>query len=84
MEGRFGTLGGAPPTRPEMKGPWDVSSLLAGLKSKSIDVPPKGKNGDTNSTVSVEEVRQMQNSSQMPVRTKRRQKSDRNTVSLQL
>ena len=81
LESRFGPASSS--TRAEMKGPSDVSELIAGLKSKSIKVPPSGS-GDTNSTVSVSEIKQMQTSPAAPVRTKRRQKSDRNVMNLQL
>jgi len=65
--------------RPEMKGPsGDVNSLLAGLKTKNINI---GK--DSSSTVSVGELKNMKDSLDAPKKS-RRKKSERNTVSLQL
>jgi len=65
--------------RPEMKGPsGDVNSLLAGLKTKNINI-----NKDTSSTVSISELKEMNMSINQPKKS-RRKKSERNTVSLQL
>jgi hypothetical protein len=67
------------PRRPEMKGPsGDVNSLLAGLKTKNINI---GK--DNSSTVSVGELKNMKDSLDAPKKS-RRKKSEKNTVSLQL
>ena len=67
------------PRRPEMKGPsGDVNSLLAGLKTKNINI---GK--DDSSTVSASELKSMKDSLDIPKKS-RRKKSERNTVSLQL
>jgi hypothetical protein len=65
-------------SRPEMKGPSDISDLLSGLKSKSIELPK-----DNSSTVSISELKELDNHN-LPKRTKRRQKSDKNTVSLDI
>ena len=66
--------------RAEMKGPSDINDLLSGLKSKTIELP-KDKNND--STVSIGELKELENSNP-PKKTKRRQKSDKNTVSLDI
>ena len=68
--------------RAEMKGPSDISDLLSGLKTKTIDI---GANNDTkdSSTISIQELKEISNAKQ-PSRSKRRQKSDRNVVSLEL
>ena len=69
-----------PSRRPEMKGPsGDVNSLLAGLKTKSINI-----NNDKSSTVSASELKEMKaDIDNMPKKSKRK-KSERNTISLQL
>ena len=84
LESRFGSLSQTQsPKRPEMKGPSDVSQLLAGLKSKNIDISDS-KSNDNISTVSASDLKNMQDIGSMPTRTKRRQKSDKNVVSLAL
>jgi len=87
LESRFGSIPSSsskPPSRPEMKGPSDVNQLLAGLKSKNIEIP-SDKTNDKTSTVSASDLKNMSNiGQQMPSRTKRRQKSDKNVVSLAL
>ena len=65
-------------SRPEMKGPTDISELLSGLKSKTIELPR-----DNSSTVSITELKELENH-HPPKKTKRRQKSDKNTVSLDI
>ena len=94
LESRFGSIGAnrsmntqnrSPTMRPEMRGPSDVSDLLAGLKSTNIDIPQSNPNDkDTASTVSVSDMKNMKNTGAQPVRSKRRQKSDKNVISLQL
>jgi len=81
-------------SRPEMKGPSDISDILSGLKTKTINIqeplqanqnnqPPV--NG-SNSTISIEDLKELQGQSDinMPKRSKRRQKSASNTVSLDI
>jgi hypothetical protein len=68
--------------RAEMKGPSDISGLLSGLKVKKTEVNMKNDNEDKGSTISISELKEMQNDN-IPVRSKRR-KSERNTVSLDL
>ena len=64
-----------------MKGPSDISDLLSGLKTKTINVSDK-KEG---STISVEDLKEISSKTEPPAgRSKRRQKSDKNIVSLQL
>ena len=66
--------------RPEMKGPsGDVNSLLAGLKTKNVNIKQK----DSSSTVSISELKEMNLGIDQPKKS-RRKKSERNTVSLQL
>jgi hypothetical protein len=88
------------PTRPEMKGPSDISDILSGLKTKTINIqePPQqapqssqqnqsmNMNTNGNSTISIEDLKELQGQSDinMPKRSKRRQKSASNTVSLDI
>jgi hypothetical protein len=68
--------------RPEMKGPSDISNLLSGLKVKKTNVNIQNDNDEKGSTISISELKEMQNDN-IPVRSKRR-KSERNTVSLDI
>jgi hypothetical protein len=76
-------------TRPEMKGPsvltpqnQSISSLLNGLKAKKYD-----NNSETNyneaSTISIDDLKDLTNA-KIPTKSKRKQKSDRNIVSLDI
>jgi hypothetical protein len=66
------------PTRPEMKGPGDINDLLSGLKKKTIQ-------SDASSTISAQDMKDLMDAkAQAPLKTKRRQKSDKNTVSLDM
>ena len=74
--------------RPEMKGPsaipqsnQNIASLLSGLKTKQIDVN-ENKNNEA-STISVEDLKDLMNG-KIPTKSKRRQKSDKNIVSLDI
>jgi hypothetical protein len=95
--------------RPEMKGPSDISDLLSGLKTKTVNIQssapapapsaqaqymqtlrqgsaaaaePAGKK-DNISTISLSDLNDL-NDAKQPSRTKRRQKSDKNTISLDI
>ena len=70
------------PPRPEMKGPSDISDLLSGLKTKKIDIAANTENKDS-STISIQELKEISDAKQ-PTRVKRRQKSDKNVISLDL
>jgi len=88
--------------RPEMRGPSDISNILSGLKTKSINIPGPanemsfgggaaaggGGGGGNNaeekgSTISISELKDLQNDN-MPSRTKRKPKSEKNTISLDI
>ena len=64
--------------RPEMKGPSDLGDILSGLKTKKINIGAK----DSNSVVSVSELDEMKNELNKPKKSRRKPKSERNTVSL--
>jgi len=97
------SMRGAPPPnpqnpRPEMRGPSDISNILSGLKTKSINIPGSGSGSTGNdmslfggasnaeekgSTISISELKDLQNDN-MPSRTKRKPKSEKNTISLDI
>ncbi len=86
---------GAPPPlpqnpRPEMKGPSDISNILSGLKTKNVNITQSSSNANANqasedkgSTISISELKDLQNDN-MPNKTKRKPKSERNTISLDI
>lgn len=74
--------------RPEMKGPSNVpqsnqniASLLSGLKTKQIDVN-ETKNNEA-STISIDDLKDLMGG-KIPTKSKRKQKSDKNIVSLDI
>jgi hypothetical protein len=71
--------------RPEMRGPSDISDILSGLKTKTINISEEEAVDGNSSTISIAELKEMQASGgSMPKRSKRRPKSDKNTVSLDI
>jgi hypothetical protein len=80
--------------RPEMKGPSDISSLLSGLKTKTVSVDSGSKNQSNGgggasagaiggSAISASDLNEMKNDN-MPSKSKRKQKSDRTSISLDI
>ena len=77
--------------RPEMKGPSDITSLLSGLKTKTVSVDSGSKNngggggaaGSGGSAISASDLNEMKNDN-MPNKSKRKQKSDRTSISLDI
>jgi len=78
--------------RPEMKGPSDITDILSGLKTKTINIQeqqqPKqtqqqSQNNDS-STISISDLKDLQSDGNMPKRSGRRKKSASNTVSLDI
>ena len=75
--------------RPEMKGPSDITSLLSGLKTKTISVDSGSKNNGGGagavggSAISASDLNEMKNDN-MPSKSKRKQKSDRTSISLDI
>lgn len=70
--------------RPEMKGPAnsDIDNILAGLKTKSVNIQQKDKE---DSVISANSMGQYSTGSKAPKRTqKRKQKSDKNVISLDI
>jgi hypothetical protein len=77
--------------RAEMRGPSDISDILNGLKTKTINIqeaptssPSYAMNGNDSSTISISELKELQSEGNMPKRSKRKPKSDKNTVSLDI
>ncbi len=77
--------------RPDMKGPSDISDILSGLKTKTIEViPPNSRKEvivediNNSSTISIDDLKSIQNDANVPKRSRRRPKSDKNTVSLDI
>jgi len=83
----------APQQRPEMRGPQntDINNILAGLKTREVKTNEPSRenisysmNDENDSLISLTSLKDMQNTN-MPKRTNRRkQKSDRNVVSLDI
>ena len=69
--------------RAEMKGPSDISDILSRMKTKTVALPPDMPK-DESSTISLEELREMTTKRVPKAVTSRRQKSERNSVSLDL
>ena len=75
-----------PPKRPEMRGPQnvDLDDLLSGLKTRDVDPQQQRRNDDNDSMVSISSLNDNQNTN-LPKRTvKRKQRSDKNTVSIDI
>ena len=94
------TTDGRSGERPEMKGPSDISDILSGLKTKSINIQ-RQQSSETNdkqyissnqnihsntdsSTISISDLKELQSDVNMPKKSKRRQKSASNTISLDI
>ena len=94
------TRGAPPPLpqnpRPEMRGPSDIGNILSGLKTKSVNIGNSNSNSNLNlnsnanqtsedkgSTISISDLKDLQNEN-MPSKSKRKPKSERNTISLDI
>ena len=76
-----------PQPRPEMKGPSDISDILSGLKTKTINIQepaPQQQSNNDSSTISISDLKELQAEGTMPKRSGRRKKSASNTVSLDI
>jgi hypothetical protein len=82
------------PSRPEMKGPSDITDILSGLKTKTINIqearPQLSANNNNNnnnndsSTISISDLKDLQSDGNLPKKSRRKQKSASNTVSLDI
>jgi hypothetical protein len=75
--------------RPEMKGPSDLGDILSGLKTKTINIQEQTnssspQNVQNDSTISISDLKELQSEGNLPKRSKRRQKSSSNTISLDI
>ena len=68
-------------TRREMKGPSDISDILAGVKTKKVNIKSKS---DNKSTISVQDLKELQGKDLNIPKKSKRKRSERNTVSLNL
>ena len=92
-ENSFGIPGFEPPApavkssrRPDMKGPGDINDILSGLKTKTINISEAPQRDDDNnsSTISINDLKEIQTDANVPKRSRRKPKSDKNTVSLDI
>jgi hypothetical protein len=81
--------------RAEMKGPSDIDSILSGLKTKKVSMgggpPPsinenmeESFNNNESSTISIQDLKDLQSTANVPKKSRRRRTSDKNTVSLDI
>ena len=74
--------------RPEMNGPTDIDGILAGLKTKKINIQesPTTSNPQTaeNSTISINDLKDLQTNGKIPSKSKRKPRSNKNTISLDI
>jgi len=75
--------------RPEMKGPSDITDILSGLKTRTINIQEttqtqEPQNVNDSSTISISDLKDMQGDGNLPKRSGRRKKSASNTISLDI
>ena len=73
--------------RAEMKGPSDITDILSGLKTKTINIQETSapaQPANDSSTISISDLKELQSEGSMPKRSGRRKKSASNTVSLDI
>ena len=81
-----------PMSRPEMRGPQnsDIDDILSGLKTRTVDIrkePPAasmGGNSENNSMISVSSLKDLQNTNIPHKSSRKRNKSDKNIISLDI
>jgi len=81
-----------PVSRAEMKGPSDITDILSGLKTKTINIQESStmnnntspQQSNDNSTISISDLKELQTGGNLPKRSGRRKKSASNTVSLDI
>ena len=85
-----------PASRPEMRGPSDLSDILSGLKTKTINIQQQqpepsssfngeqGSNNNNDSTISISDLKELQGEVNFPKKSRRKQRSATNTVSLDI
>jgi len=70
--------------RPEMRGPQstDIDNILSGLKTKQVNIH-EPKNDENDSMISISSLKDLDNNN-MPKKSRRKPRSDKNTVSLDI
>ena len=71
-------------SRPEMKGPSDITDILSGLKTRTINIQEASSINNDSSTISISDLKELQGDGNMPKKSRRKQKSSSNTVSLDI
>ena len=74
-----------PQSRPEMRGPQntDIDNILAGLKTRTVNIHESAPTQEDDSMISISSLKDAQNAT-MPKRSRRKQRSDKNTISLDI
>ena len=74
-----------PSQRPEMRGPQntDIDNILAGLKTRTVNIHDSAPTQEDDSMISISSLKDAQNAT-MPKRSRRKQRSDKNTISLDI
>ncbi len=76
------------PSRPEMSGPSDIDGILSGLKTKTIKINDSPVNSSPqtaeNSTISINDLKDLETSAKIPSKSKRKPRSNKNTITLDL
>jgi hypothetical protein len=67
-----------------MKGPSDITDILSGLKTKTINIQEPTPVNNDSSTISISDLKDLQGDGNMPKKSRRRPKSSSNTVSLDI
>jgi hypothetical protein len=73
-------------SRPEMRGPknTDIDNILSGLKTRTVNIHDQNTQNDNDSLISINSLKDIQNNN-MPKKTNRRKnKSDKNIISLDI
>jgi hypothetical protein len=78
----------APMPRQEMRGPAnsDIDNILSGLKTRNVNIheEPQSTNMDNDSMISISSLKDMQNGNMPKSSRRRKNKSDKNTISLDI
>ena len=72
------------PKRLEMKDPENINDIIAGLKTKKINIQESKPDSDKKSTISLKDLQEIKASVGVTQRSKRKPRSERNTISLNL
>ena len=76
----------AMPQRNEMRGPQstDIDNILAGLKPKTVNIHEQKTTTDDDSMISISSLKDLQNTNAPKKSSRRRNNSDKNTISLDI